>query len=209
MMMTNKSILISLVSLLACLIVNLAYAQQDPQAMLKSVADQLIVKLKENKTTLSQNPSLVYSLANKIVVPHADIDTMSRKVLPAQTWQKASESQRNQFEAEFTTLLVRTYASALANYTDQKIRFYPIRGGYQGKKDIQVKSMIERSDGPAISVNYKLLNKGTEWKVYDLIVEGVSLIESFRSQFEDQLAQGSMEDVLKQLAAHNTENAGN
>lgn len=185
--------------------VKAAYATPDPVAMLKSVADQLIAKLEENKTTLSQNPGLVYSFANRIVVPHAAIEEMSKRVLPPQTWNAANPVQRSQFQRGFTTLLVHTYAAALAQYRDQTIKFMPVRGGFEGKNNVQVQSVIERSDGPSISVNYRLLLAGAQWKLYDLIVEGVSLIDSFRSQFADQLSQnnGDLDAVIKNLNAHN------
>jgi phospholipid transport system substrate-binding protein len=181
-------------------------AVSDPGAMLSGIADQLIAQLKENKASLSSNPSLVYSLARKIVVPHADISEMSKRVLPPKVWADATPAQKSQFQAEFTTLLVRTYASALAEYKDQTIRFYPVRGGYEGKGSVQVNSVIERSDGPSISVNYRLLLKGSEWRLYDLVVEGVSLLESFRSQFADQLVQGNIGSLVKKLAEHNSGN---
>jgi phospholipid transport system substrate-binding protein len=184
-----------------------AYADNsNPTVMLESVADQVIASLKANKANLKTNPTLVYSLANKIIVPHADLTEMSQRVLPPHTWNSASVSQRNQFKQQFTSLLVRTYASALADYTDQTIRFYPIRGGYEGKDAIRVDSQIVRNDGPPVSVNYRLVLEGTDWKLYDLIVEGVSLLESFRSQFADKLAQGDMDDLIKQLKLHNSDN---
>lgn len=192
-----------------CLYAKPLLAVSDPVAMLNGVADQLIAKLKENKASINSNPSLVYSLANKVVVPHADINEMSKRVLPPAIWDSATATQKSQFQSEFTTLLVRTYASALAEYKDQTIRFYPVRGGYQGKNNVQVNSIIERSDGPSIAVNYRLLLKGAEWRLYDLIVEGVSLLESFRSQFADQLAQGNIGDLIKKLAEHNSTNSGN
>ena len=195
--------------LLAVLCVQVAVAASDPVKMLQGVADQLIAKLKENQTTLSQNPNLVYSLANEIVVPHAAIGEMSKRVLPPQTWNGATASQKEQFEKQFTTLLVRTYASALAQYNDQTVHFMPLRGAVDGKTNIQVQSRIDRTDGPSISVNYRLMLVGSEWKLYDLIVEGVSLVDSFRSQFADQLSQGgNMDSILKNLVAHNSQTNG-
>ena len=210
MMKIKKTLCLAVMTFFAgiCLCVNTANANSDPEAMLQSVADQLIAKLKENKTSLSQNPSLVYSLANEIVVPHASIDEMSKRVIPPKVWNKATPDQRREFESDFTTLLVRTYASALAEYKDQTIHFKPIRGGYEGKNNVQVQSVIERNDGPSISVNYRLLLQGSQWKLYDLIVEGVSLIESFRSQFADQLSQGNMDTVIRNLEQHNKDNSG-
>lgn len=178
----------------------------NPISMLETVANQVIASLKANKANLKTNPTLVYSLANKIVVPHADLTEMSQRVLPPHTWNSASVSQRDQFKQQFTSLLVRTYASALADYTDQTIRFYPVRGGYEGKKSVRVDSQIVRNDGPPVSVNYRLVLEGSDWKLYDLIVEGVSLLESFRSQFADKLSQGNIDDLIKQLKQHNADN---
>lgn len=174
-----------------------------PVAMLQNVADQMIASLKANKTSLRTNPTLVYSLAYKIIVPHADLDEMSKRVLPPQTWNNATAGQREQFKKEFTTLLVRTYATALADYSDQSVRFFPIRGGYQGKSNVRVDSQIVRNDGPSINMNYRLLAKGSQWRLYDMTVEGVSLLESFRSQFADQLARGNISNLITNLKQHN------
>jgi phospholipid transport system substrate-binding protein len=183
-------------------------AAGDPVNVLNSIADQLINQLKANKTTIKSNPSLVYSLANRIVVPHADIDEMAKRVLPPRIWNAATPQQRSEFKYQFTTLLVRTYASALAEYNDQTIQFFPVRGGYQGKREVQVNSTIIRSDGPSIAVNYRMINTGSSWRLYDLIVEGVSMLESFRSQFADELSQGNMTSLIQRLREHNSANSG-
>ncbi len=185
-----------------CLLFSVAaWAASDPVNMLQSVANQMIASLKSNKATLKTNPRLVFSLANRIIVPHADIDEMSQRVLPPATWKNATPAQRARFKKEFTSLLVRTYASALAEYNDQTVNFYPVRGGYQGKTDVRVNSQIVRTDGPPISVNYQLTLVGSEWKLYDLSVEGVSMLESFRSQFASELSQGNIESLINVLGS--------
>jgi|SRR5579872_4217035 len=181
-----------------------AQAASGPVEMLQSVADQMIASLKANKTTLKQNPTLVYSLAYKIIVPHADLDEMSKRVLPPQTWNSATAGQREEFKREFTRLLVRTYASALAEYKDQTVRFYPVRGGYEGRSTVKVDSQIVRTDGPSISVNYSLVSTGYGWRLYDMTVEGVSMLQSFRSQFSDQLSKGDMASLIRVLKQHNS-----
>lgn len=189
---------------LTLLFITTEAANAGPVEMLQSVADQMIASLKANKTTLRQNPSLVYSLATKIIVPHANLDEMSKRVLPPQTWNSATPSQRQEFKREFTTLLVRTYASALAEYKDQTVHFYPVRGGYEGRSTVKVNSQIIRPDGPSISVNYSLVAMGSSWRLYDMTVEGVSMLQSFRSQFSDQLSRGDMANLIKVLKQHNS-----
>lgn len=200
-MQINKIFLIACMLVWGCLSSITVYAESDPTALLQSIANRMINELKANKVTLQSNPALVYRLANTIVVPHANLSEMSKRVLPPAVWNGASTSQRLQFQKEFTRLLVRTYASALASYKNQSVRFYPIRGGYQGKRTVEVNSEI--INGSTIRVLYRLIRSGSQWQLYDMSVEGVSLIESFRSQFADILSQGDMSLLLKRLTEHN------
>ncbi len=177
---------------------------RDPTDMLQSLANRMIESLKANKTSLQTDPNKSYALAYKILVPHADIAEMSKRVLPPQVWNNATSNQRSRFESEFTKLLVRTYASALSDYDNQTVKIFPVRGGYQGKSIIAVSSQIIRSDGSPIGVNYSLVAKSSGWKVYDMTVEGVSLLESFRSQFADKLSQGSsIDNLINEIEKHN------
>jgi phospholipid transport system substrate-binding protein len=202
------SVLSFLCMSLAILTTSVQAAGDSPIDMLQSVADQMIAGLKQHQTTLTENPSLVYSLATKVIVPHADLNEMSKRVLPPKAWNNATSSQRQQFEKEFTTLLVRTYASALAQYKDETVKFFPIRGGYQGKSNVRVNSQIVRTNGPAISVIYSVVSSSSGWKLYDMTVEGVSMLESFRSQFADQLARGDITSLINVLKEHNSGRSG-
>src|SRR5262249_28735021 len=134
---------------------------------------------------------------------HFDVDTMARLVLGRNAWMQATPEQRKRFTKDFTRLVIRTYASAMASYTNQTIKFMPIRGGYEGLNRIQVQSLIIREDGPSIPVNYRLELVNNEWFVYDFSVEGVSIIESFRSQFADALASEDLDNVILKLERHN------
>lgn len=183
-----------------------AAGEGGPIDMLQSISDRMIAELKANQATLKSNPSLVYRLAQKIVIPHADLNEMSKRVLPARTWAQATAQQKTQFQHEFATTLIRTYASALAEYKDQTVKFYPIRGGVNGDT-VKVDSQIVRSDGPSISVSYNLINR-SGWKLYDMTVEGVSMLESFRSQFADKLSTEDMASLIKDLSSHNSDNDG-
>lgn len=183
-------------------------ADNAPTALLKSLAAQMIAGLKENQATLKTHPQLVYTLAERIVVPHADLDEMSKRVLPAATWMGATRAERAHFQSVFAKTLIRTYASALAEYKDETVQFYPLRGGIQGST-VQVDSQIIRTDGPSIAVSYRLIQRGGKWRLYDMIVEGVSMLESFRSQFADKLSRENMSALSNDIAAHNAESSGN
>jgi phospholipid transport system substrate-binding protein len=179
-------------------------SQSDPVGLLRYIANNMIAGLKANKATLKSKPRIVYGLAYRYVVPYADLTEMSKRVLPPQTWNSATPAERVQFEKEFTTTLIRTYASALTSYQDQTIQFYPVRGGYQGQRTVEVNSEISSSQNQPIHVTYRLIRVGSVWRLYDMSVEGVSMLDSFREQFGDILAQGDMQSLLKRLAGHNT-----
>lgn len=180
-----------------------AAMQGNPVALLQYIANNMIKQLKINKATLKTKPQTVYRLAYQYVVPYADLPEMSRRVLPPAIWNSSTSAQRMQFQKEFTTLLIRTYASALTSYEDQVVQFYPVRGGYQGLNNVEVSSEITGSN-TNVHVTYRLLRIGSVWRLYDMSVEGVSLIDSFRSQFADILSQGDMNLLLKRLARHNS-----
>ncbi len=207
-MRTNKFILSCVIvafGWLTCGIVlaQSAAKQNNPTALLQYVANNMISGLKENKATLKTKPALVYKLAYQFVVPYADLSEMSKRVVPPQTWNAATPAQRMQFQKEFTTTLIRTYASALAAYEDQTVHFYPVRGGYQNARSVEVNSEITGSNSEPIRVSYRMVRKGSVWRLYDLSVEGVSMLESFRAQFSDILAQGDINKLLSRMSQHN------
>ncbi len=178
-----------------------ASVQSDPVQLLQYIADNMVTQLKTNKATLKTKPDLVYNIANKYVVPYADLPEMSKRVLPPRVWNSATAAQRTQFQHEFTRLVIRTYASALTSYQDQEVKVYPVRGDMGN--NVEVRSEITSSSSSPIKVSYRLIKVGGDWKLYDMSVEGISLISSFRSQFADILASGNMQDLLNKLSKHN------
>lgn len=181
--------------------INNAMAAVSPLPMLQSTSDQMINALRQNQSSLQSNPQLVYGFTTHILLPHVDINGMARSVLGRNGWAQATPAQRAQFTQEFTTLLVHTYSGAFAKYSNQTVQFQPIRG-IAGNR-VQVNSLILQPGGPSISVQYRLVLQGGQWKVYDFSVDGVSMIESFRNQFAQQLNQGGMPMLLQALRQHN------
>ncbi len=176
--------------------------QSNPVSLLEYIADNMINGLRAKKATLKNNPSAVYNLAYQYVVPYADIPEMAKRVLPPTVWNNATSAQRARFQKEFTRTLIRTYASALSAYEDQSVQFYPVRGGYQGLKTVEVKSQITSSSRDPIRVSYRLLRVGSVWRLYDMSVEGVDMLESFRSQFADILSQGNIDTLIARMSSH-------
>ena len=173
-------------------------AQSSPVPMLERVANDIISTLKENKGSLQSNPGIIYKAVEAHLVPNVDVDGMSRSVLGRQAWNKASATERVQFSKAFTRLVIRTYSSPLAQYSDETLQFLPLRGPLD-KRFMRVNSVIVRSKGQNIPLSYSLVSKNGSWKIYDISVEGVSLLQSFRSQFAQVLQHSSISEVIKQM----------
>lgn len=173
-------------------------AQSSPVPMLERSANAIIATLKENKGTLKSNPGIIYKAVETHLLPNVDVAGMSRSVLGRQAWNKASASEREQFSRAFTRLVIRTYSSPLAQYSDETIQFLPLRGS-MNSRFMRVNSVIVRSQGQNIPLSYSLVSKNGQWKIYDISVEGVSLLQSFRSQFAQVLQNSSINEVIKQM----------
>jgi phospholipid transport system substrate-binding protein len=185
--------------LLACTLISAPlFAQKSPLPMLEKTANQIITTLKDNKASLKNNPTIIYNTVEKYLLPNVDVEGMSRSVLGRTIWNKASSAERQQFSQAFTRLVIRTYATPLAAYTDETVQFLPIRGSLSGEF-MRVNSVIVRTEGQNIPLSYSLVLKNGQWKIYDMSVEGVSLLQSFRSQFAQLLQHASIQEVIQQM----------
>lgn len=194
-----------LVVLSFLLMSQMTWAASSPMVVIQQVTNQTLNSLKENQASLHSNPKVVYGIIYRILLPHVDMQEMAKAVLGREVWMNASPGERQQFVEQFKLLLVRTYSSALAAYKNETVKFMPLRSSNGGR--VQIDSMILQQGGPSIPVSYRLVLKDGQWKLYDLIVEGVSLIESYRSQFGDAISQNGLGAVINQLAQKNAGHA--
>lgn len=168
--------------LIVTLIWSVVYAGQSPDLLVKETTDKVLNELTVNRDVLQSDVNRLYQLVNEIVFPHFDFSRMSKLVL-GKHWKKANEVQRQTFEQEFKSLLVRTYATALFEYTGQEIIYKPFHNK-QGADRAVVKTEIVPSDGPNIPLHYAL-RKGKEgaWLVYDVSIDGISLVTNYRAAY--------------------------
>jgi phospholipid transport system substrate-binding protein len=171
------------------------------QQVIQKTADQLQVSLQkpEYKSDFKKATTLVDSIIN----PHVDFDRVSILVL-GKNWRTATPEQREQFKKEFRMLLVRTYTTAFTEYADWKIRYLPMDGETSDNKAM-VKTEILQSGGQPVAVNYRMVQDGNDWKVYDILIEGISLLQNYRASFGDEVERtGSLDQLIKHLAERNS-----
>ena len=173
-----------------------------PDVMLKQTSDEVIAILKDKREQLKDDPSLVYDLVHEYILPHLDEVTIAKLAL-GKNWRQATREQKLQFIDEFRDLLIRTYGKSLSEFSDQQINYFPAKLK-QGDKKAVVKSEVLQPGGPAIPVSYRLRIKDDAWKVYDLSIDGVSLVTSYRGTFDQEVRKGGIEGLLKYLKNRNT-----
>ncbi len=180
-----------------------AEEQHPAERMVIDTTNKVLERLRKDKAELQKDKSKIYPLVEELILPHFDFHKMSIWVL-GKNWRKADAEQQKTFTAQFQNLLVRTYSTALLEYTDQKIEFQPFHAG-EGDKKVTVKTRIVQNGGAAdIPLNYSLyLNRQGEWKVYDISVDGISLVTNFRTSFASEVQQGGIPRLLAKLEEMN------
>lgn len=197
-----KSFLKFLVSLSLLLSFGLAQAEVTPDALVKQTADDVLATLKTDKDVQAGNQKKIYAIAEEKILPNFDFDRVCRMVL-GKNWKAATPDQQAGFQKEFRSLLLRTYASALGKYRDQVIEYKPLRTE-AGADNVSVKTQIVQPGGQPIAVDYSLVKQsGNGWKVYDIVIEGVSLVTNYRSQFSNEIRQNGLDSLIKKLAEKN------
>lgn len=174
-----------------------------PVAMLKQTSDRLLHALNQHDAEIRRNHDALYRIVQQVLVPRVDKEGMARLVVGRAYWNAATSAQKANFIEEFTHLVVRTYAVALTSYDQQQVRFFPLRQDIAGKQRLQVNTLVIKPGAPSIPVNYRLVKRGSEWKVYDFSVDGVSFVHNYRSQFAPVLSSQGFSGLLTQLISHN------
>ncbi len=182
-----------------------AQATVPADVFVKSVADDVLAIIKKYKDMQGGNQEKIFALAEEKIVPNFNFDHVCKLVL-GKNFSKASKEQQDAFEQEFRRLLIRTYASALSKYRNQTIEYKPLREGADDK-DVVVKTLILQPGVQPLGVDYNLELVGDVWKVYDITIEGVSLVTNYRGQFSNELRQGGMDGLIQKLADKNKSNA--
>ena len=181
-----------------CALCQTSYAQTSPLPMLEQASSQIIDTLKANQSKLKADPNIVNQAIQRHLLPHVDVVGMSRSVLGRDVWMKATMVDKQDFSKVFTKLVIRTYATPLSEYSGETIKFLPMRGTYK-TRFVRVNSIISRPNGQNIPLSYQLIWQNNQWKVYDLNVEGVSLLQSFRTQFSSMLQRSTLRELITHM----------
>jgi len=176
-------------------------AELSADDLVKQTAEDVLATIKNDKDIQAGNQQKIFALAEEKILPNFDFDRVCRMVL-GKNWKSASPEQQATFQKEFRSLLLRTYATALGKYKNQVIEYKPLRAE-PGAKNVSVKTQILQPGGQPIAVDYSLVKGDSGWKVYDIVIESVSLVTNYRSQFSNEIRTNGLDSLNKKLAEKN------
>lgn len=180
-------------------------AEMAPDALVKNTAQEVLTIIKQDKDIQSGNSQKVLELVQAKVLPHFAFARMAQLAV-GRHWPKASPAQKQALIQEFRTLLVRTYSGSLTSYKDQTIDYRPAKLA-PGDTDVTVKTIVNQPGGLPIPIDYSLEKGADGWKVYDVSVDGVSLVTNYRSSFSAEIQSRGIDGLIKVLADKNRREA--
>ncbi len=175
-----------------------------PLTLVKQTTDHVLSQIAVQRSELKTNPGKVYALVNEFVLPRFDFEYMSRLIL-GKYWSRASVEQKSEFVLAFRELLVRTYATTLLNYADQKIDYMPLRMA-AGATNVTVSTRVVGGGAPPIPINYSLYQKAGEWKVYDVAIDNISLVSQYRRSYANHIKRYRLDGLIRRINKLNERN---
>lgn len=182
-----------------CLFVGVAFAAEPPPLKtMKTTSSRMLSALQRNKSRLHSR-RLIHRIVKKIVLPQMDVPIIARSVVGRPYWSNASGRLQKQFISVFTSYVIDMYSTALSAFSDEIIRFRPMRTYSQSMSRVRIYSQVQRPGRPPLSLNYRMVKRGSTWKIYDFSVGGVSMVRSYRAQFADTLNRGGLKLLVQKL----------
>lgn len=178
-----------------------AYAELAPDALARNVTDEVLTIVRADRELQAGNPQKVAQLVETKVLPHFNFNRMTQLAV-GRNWRQANQEQQRVLIDEFRTLLVRTYTTAFTQYKNQTIEYRPLRMG-AADKDVIVKSLIKQPAGQPIAIDYRMEKLAGGWKVYDVSIEGISLVENYRNTFNSEIQRTGIEGLIRALSDKN------
>jgi len=180
-----------------------AYAQElAPEQLVQKITDEVLAAVKTDKQLQAGDKQRALKLAEEKVLPYVDFEESTRLAV-GRAWAKASPEQKKQLVNEFRNMLVRTYSNAISSYEGQTLKVLPSRGSSQASDEATVRAQFVRSGGKPLPIEFQMRKVGPSWKVYDINVEGISLVLTYRSEFDAIVKQQGIDGLIKQLTQKN------
>ncbi len=175
---------------------------QMPDALIEKTVQEVFAIIKQDKDIQSGNQKKILALVDAKVLPHFDFERMT-KLAMGKHWRTAAAEQQRALVTEFRNMLVRTYTKVFTVYRDQRVEVKPLKAGADTADEATVKTVITKPGSQPILVDYEMKKSDSGWKVFDISIEGVSMVMSYRGTFSTQIQQGGIDGLIRTLADKN------
>lgn len=174
-----------------------------PEQLVQKVTEEVMTAIKSDKQLAAGDRQRAMKLAEEKVLPYIDFEEATRLAV-GRAWSQATPEQKKKLVDEFRNMLVRTYSNAIEAYQGQTLKVLPSRGGKQDAKDeATVRTQFVRAGGKPLPIEFQMRKAGRDWKVYDIAVEGISLVLTYRSEFDAVVKQQGIDGLIKRLTEKN------
>jgi phospholipid transport system substrate-binding protein len=173
-----------------------------PDALIQRTVQEVITIVKQDKDIQAGDQKKILELVNAKVLPHFDFERMTQLAV-GKYWRTATPEQKRSLVAEFRNMLVRTYTKVFTVYRDQTVEVKPLKAGADAGGEVTVKTVINKPGSQPVLVDYEMKKSDSGWKAFDISIEGVSMVMSYRGTFATQIQQGGIDGLIKTLSDKN------
>lgn len=185
-----------------------AWAQQlSPEQLVQKITNDVLAAVKSDQELAAGDKQKALKLAEEKVLPYVDFDYATRLAV-GRAWRQATPEQRKELVAQFRNMLVRTYSNSISAYEGQTLKVLPSRGKEAADDEATVRTQFVRAGAQPLGIDFAMHKAPGDWKVYDITVEGVSLVLTYRSEFDAIVKQQGIDGLIKALAQKNLPAAG-
>lgn len=174
-----------------------------PEQIIDQTSTEVLKIINENNDKVRNDPEYVNKIIDEKILPYVDVKAMGKLIL-GKYWKTATDTQRADFVREFQDMLIRTYSKSIADYGNAKVEVLPVQGE-QSNKLHRVKTELDLGSGEPLQVDWMFRKVDGNWKAFDLIVGGLSMVKNFRTSFSQEISETSLDALISRLASTNAE----
>jgi len=183
----------------------LAVAEEHPaQQLVVDTSQEIMKRLEKEETVVRAEGQRLYEIVEEMVLPHFDFTAMASWVL-GKYWRQATPEQKSRFTEEFKMLLVRTYSNALLEAIGKQITYLPLKSNKADADEVTIRTEVEQKGGFPIPIDYKMHLKDGQWKVFDVVIDNISLVSNYRTSFAKQIKDEGIEKLIDDIARRNSQ----
>lgn len=177
-----------------------------PDVLAKNTTNEVLRIVRQDKELKNGNTKKILALVEEKILPNFDFRKMTQLAV-GKNWSKASPEQQQELVNQFKTMLVRTYSASLTSVSDYKIEFPPLKMA-PGDDDVTVNTVVSKPGAPPIPIDYRMEKQDASWKVFDVLVDNVSMVTVYRNSFNSEVRKGGIEGLVASLSRRNQAPAG-